>query len=117
MIGVIVLFEFEDLDNYYLVKIFGDFDVLNSGEIKNKILEKVSDVVSKDLVIDLTNVSYIDSSGLGVLIGLHKQCKLNGRRLKLFGLNKQLEELFSLTSLDKILNIYNTFEDAIKKEE
>jgi len=109
------LFEFEEKENFYLARLSGDFDVLNSGRIKNQILEKVSDTFSKDLLIDLTNVSYIDSSGLGVLIGLHKQCKLNGRKLKIFGLDKNLQELFSLTSLDKILNIYDTFEKAIEE--
>jgi anti-sigma B factor antagonist len=109
------LFEFEEKENFYLARLSGDFDVLNSGRIKNQILEKISNTFSKDLLIDLTNVSYIDSSGLGVLIGLHKQCKLNGRKLKIFGLDKNLQELFSLTSLDKILNIYDTFEKAIEE--
>ncbi|MDI3473106.1 MAG: hypothetical protein PWQ20_1111 [Thermotogaceae bacterium] len=109
------MFEFEEKENFYLARLSGDFDVLNSGRIKNQILEKISNTFSKDLLIDLTNVSYIDSSGLGVLIGLHKQCKLNGRKLKIFGLDKNLQELFSLTSLDKILNIYDTFEKAIEE--
>lgn len=107
--------EFEEKEKFYLVRLSGDFDMLNSSKIKNQILEKVSDTFSKDLLIDLTDVSYIDSSGLGVLIGLHKQCKLNGRKLKIFGLNKNLQELFSLTSLDKILNIYDTLEKAMEE--
>lgn len=116
-IGVIILLEeFKDTEDYYLIKISGDLDMISSNKIKNQILEKISSKLCKDLIIDLTDLSYIDSSGLGILIGLHKQCKLNGRKLKIFGLNKQLRELFILTSLDRILNIYETFEDATEEE-
>jgi len=108
--------EFKDTESYYLIKISGDFDMINSNKIKNQILEKISYRLCKDIIVDLTDLNYMDSSGLGVLIGLHKQCKLNGKKLKIFGLSKQLKELFVLTSLNKILNIYDTLEDAIRED-
>ena len=51
---------------------------------------------SKPVVLDLTNVSYLDSSGLGAIVGLYVSAKTAKSQLKLSGLNKHLKELFIL---------------------
>jgi anti-anti-sigma factor len=58
-------------------------------------------------------MEYIDSSGLGVIVSLHKRCKLNGGRLAICSLNDTLMRLFKLTSLDKALNIYSNVDSLI----
>jgi anti-sigma B factor antagonist len=54
---------------------------------------------SKLVVLDLTGVNYIDSSGLGALVGLYVSAKTAGCRLKLVNLNQRIKELFSITRL------------------
>jgi anti-sigma B factor antagonist len=58
---------------------------------------------SKIVVLDLTNVSYLDSSGLGVIVGLYVSAKAANSQLKLINLNERLKELFSLTRLGQFM--------------
>ena len=55
------------------------------------------------VVLDLTDVSYMDSSGLGAIVGLYVSAKSANCQLNLINLNKRLKELFSLTRLGEIL--------------
>jgi anti-sigma B factor antagonist len=57
---------------------------------------------TKKVVLDLTNVSYLDSSGLGTLVGIYLTAKRQGCELRLINLNQRLKELFRLTRLATI---------------
>lgn len=59
--------------------------------------------VSKTVVLDLTNVNFMDSSGLGAIVGLYISAKAAKSRLKLINLNDRLRELFSITRLGQFL--------------
>ena len=58
---------------------------------------------SKTVVLDLTNVGYMDSSGLGAIVGLYVSAKAAKCQLKLINLNQRLKELFSITRLGQVL--------------
>lgn len=58
---------------------------------------------SKSIVLDLTHVSYLDSSGLGAIVGLYVSAKTANSQLKLINLNQHLKELFSITRLGHFL--------------
>jgi anti-sigma B factor antagonist len=59
--------------------------------------------VSKTVVLDLTHVSYMDSSGLGAIVGLYVSAKAADSQLKLINLNERLKELFSIARLGQFL--------------
>ena len=54
---------------------------------------------SKTVVLDFTQVSYLDSSGLGMIVGLYVTAKSQGCKLKLINLNQRIRELISITRL------------------
>jgi anti-anti-sigma factor len=58
---------------------------------------------NKTVVLDLTNVSYLDSSGLGAIVGLYVSAKTAKSQLKLINLNERVKELFSLTRLGQVM--------------
>jgi anti-sigma B factor antagonist len=55
------------------------------------------------VVLDLTDVRYMDSSGLGAIVGLYVSAKSANSQLKLINLNQRLKELFSLTRLGELI--------------
>jgi len=55
------------------------------------------------VALDLANVSYMDSSGLGAVVGLYASAKGAGCRLKLVNLNQRLKELLTLTRLNELM--------------
>jgi anti-sigma B factor antagonist len=56
----------------------------------------------KRIVLDLRNTTYLDSSGLGSLVGLYVSCKKGGSPLKLINLTSRLKDLFTMTNLAPI---------------
>jgi len=58
---------------------------------------------SKMVALDLANVSYMDSSGLGTIVGLYTSAKAANCQLKLINLNQRLKELLSITRLDELM--------------
>jgi anti-anti-sigma factor len=80
-----------------------------SGRITRETIQSLQTTVkplipqSKTLVLDLTNVSYMDSSGLGAIVGLYISAKTAKHQLKLINLNERLKELLSLTRLGEVL--------------
>jgi anti-sigma B factor antagonist len=58
---------------------------------------------SKRVVLDLTDVNYLDSSGLGAIVGLHVSAKFANCQLKLIYSNESLKKLFRITRLDQLL--------------
>ena len=57
---------------------------------------------TQSLVLDLTNVAYLDSSGLGAIVGLYLSAKRQHCALKLIHLNERLQELFRITKLASV---------------
>jgi anti-sigma B factor antagonist len=58
---------------------------------------------SKTVLLDLTHVIYMDSSGLGTIVGLYISAKAVKGRLKLINLNEHLKEIFSITRLGQVM--------------
>jgi anti-anti-sigma factor len=59
---------------------------------------------SKIVVLDLTNVNFMDSSGLGAIVSLYVSAKAANSQLKLINLNQRLKELFSITRLGSVMS-------------
>ena len=67
---------------------------------------------SKHVVLDLGKVSYIDSSGLGVLVGLHSTAAKIGGGIKLASLNPALKDILQITKVFTVFEVFERAEDA-----
>ena len=76
-------------------------------------IKKLSEEGNLKLVIDLGEVSYLNSSALGVLIAAHANYAKRGGKIKLCQLNKNLENLFVITKLSLIFDSYPNQVEAI----
>lgn len=66
------------------------------------------------LIFDLTQVPYIDSAGLGLLVNFYVSTQKNGRKMAVAGATPRVLTLFEMTKVDGILRIFPTVEDAEK---
>ena len=110
------MYEVDYIDDHVVVRMKGDLDIVNSSDFKKWIVDHLIASGRKNIVLDMTKLNYMDSSGLGVIISIQKHCKLNGGSLAIFGLNTQIRKLLELTSLDRILKIKDNLEEALKEE-
>jgi anti-sigma B factor antagonist len=103
----------ESDDDAYVVELGGEIDVYTSPKVKDAITELI-DQGHYNLVIDLEKVRYIDSTGLGVLIGGLKRVREHGGTVNLVCTNPQIKKIFDITGLVKIFGIFDD-EAAAKK--
>lgn len=87
-------------------------DAYNSGEFKNRITRLIEEG-NINLIIDLGDVSFIDSSGLGALLSGYKNVSSHQGSLTLSGLQSQVQSLFELTRLHRVFKIYPSLEEAM----
>ena len=88
-------------------------DANNSEELKVE-LHRLFEKGIKDLIIDLKDVHFIDSSGLGVLVSGYKNASIKHGSLKLSNLQSQVKSLFELTRLHRVFDIFMTADDALQ---
>jgi len=83
------------------VKITGEVDIYTSDKMKETLNEMVEEKKS-EIQIDCKELSYIDSSGLGVLIGILKKLKEEDKDLVVLNARSNILKLLSITGLDKV---------------
>lgn len=91
-------------ENNVLVIVSGDIEMMTIKEFKEKLFE-IGQNVDKDVELDLSNVDYIDSSGVGVLISLLKLQKKKGKFLKINKVSTQVLNVLQLSSLSDVFNL------------
>lgn len=97
----------------HIVELAGEIDVYTSPKVKDALGELIDRGVY-NLVIDLEKVRYIDSTGLGVLIGGLKRVREHGGTVNLVCTNPQIKKIFDITGLVKIFGIYDSEDAAMK---
>jgi len=68
---------------------------------------------SRQIVLNLSEVSYIDSGGLGSLVGVYSSAKAGGADIKLTGLSERLRDVLQITKLVTVFEVYDTEQQAI----
>jgi anti-sigma B factor antagonist len=81
------------------------------GEESETLREKVKSLIverNKNIVLNMDQVAYIDSTGLGILVALHVGARNQGATLKLSNLSARFHEILRITKLVKVFEVYNT---------
>jgi anti-sigma B factor antagonist len=87
-----------------LVSVTGEIDAYTAPKLREELLP-LTEGKNKVITVNLKDVSYMDSTGLGVFVGLFKQLNKNEGELKLVELSGTLKRLFKITGLSNIMNI------------
>ena len=86
------------------------------GDESNALREQVKKMLAsgqKKIVLDMSNVSYIDSAGLGTLVSAHHSARTQGASLKLSNLGKKFQEILQVTKLLTVFDVYPSESAAI----
>jgi anti-sigma B factor antagonist len=99
-----------------VMKLSGRFDAEGAAFIKGQITTLVNET-QPNLVVNMSDVSFIDSLGLTALVSGLKLCRRNHGTLKLVGLQTSVRLLFEITRLDHAFEIYDSEEEAFNSFE
>ncbi|KAE8764937.1 STAS domain-containing protein [Georgenia thermotolerans] len=100
-------------DGVAVVACTGRLNMVTSPHLRGELRSTVEAGTSR-VVVDLSETSFIDSSGLGALIGGLKEARQAGGDLRIAGPGQQILTVLRLTNLDKVLRPYPTVEEALR---
>ena len=100
------------IDTSVIVRIAGEIDLNVSQEFQHELL-KLLDKHPRRVIIDLSDVSYMDSSGVASLVKLLSRSRRFGASLILVALTERVRSVFEITRLDSVFDIRSTQEEAL----
>lgn len=99
--------------NFAILAIDGNIVLDETAKLKEAVEVFVEKEDLAGIIINCENVSFIDSSGLGLIVSIYKTLLKRERKFALTSLNDRTREIFVLTKLDKILTLSESDADAI----
>jgi anti-sigma B factor antagonist len=97
---------------YAVLEVAGEIDVYTAPKLREKLIELVNEG-SYHLVVDLEKVDFLDSTGLGVLVGGLKRVRAHDGSLRLVCSQERILKIFRITGLTKVFPIHSSVEEAL----
>ena len=101
-------------DSSYVISLAGEVDLYTAPEFKQQLLEVIGQG-GKDVIVDFSNTTFIDSTTLGVLVGGVKRLRGNDGQLSLVCNDRNITKIFEITGLDRVFTIYPTRDEAVEQ--
>jgi anti-sigma B factor antagonist len=98
--------------NITILTLSGRFDALMAKEFKNS-MAKLIETPQVKIVLDMTAVDFIDSSGLGALVGSMKGVAKEQGEIRIAGLTREVHTIFELTRLHRIFDIFESLDASL----
>jgi len=98
-------------NDIHIVAIAGNLDSTTSPEAQKKLNAVVAG--ARKVALDFSELDYISSAGLRVLLGAAKQLRASGGTLRMFGLNQSVREVFEISGFSAILAVYPSEAEAL----
>ena len=102
-------------DGRMIVEVGGEIDVYTAPKLRDTITELVA-AGNYDIVIDMERVEFLDSTGLGVLVGGLKRVRTQEGTLRLVCSQERVLKVFRITGLTKVFSIHDTVEEALAEQ-
>jgi len=101
-------------DSVRILHIHGDMAMDENAELKKLLQPYLDDPSLSGIILDLKNVGFIDSSGVGLIVGIYKTLQRADKHFVLMSLSDRHREILNITQLDKILTIAEDRKDALE---
>jgi stage II sporulation protein AA (anti-sigma F factor antagonist) len=106
--------QFESKNHVLLVRLSGELDHHTSEELKEKWQNELAKGDIKHVVVNMETLSFMDSSGLGVMLGRYKEIKERSGEMVVCSISPAVRRLFELSGLFKIVRLEENEEFALK---
>ena len=97
-----------------LIKVDGELDHHMAGKIKDAADRKMRSTNAVNVIFDLSDMTFMDSAGIGVMMGRYKKARALGGKTAVFGTDAQTLRIIKMSGMDKIIKIVPGFEKAVR---
>jgi anti-anti-sigma factor len=104
----------EERGDAVLISLHGIVNCTHSGQFSQSIKNAREIYVNKHLVLDFSDVTHIDSSGLGALVAERSRTVKTGMDFRICCLGESVRKVFHMAHLDRLFQVYDSQEDALK---
>lgn len=96
-----------------IARLNGELDHHTAKIAKEKLQGEIERDLAKNIVLDFKDIRFMDSSGIGMILGRFKEIEKKGGKLVISGMNETVNKIFSFSGLQKIIKSYDTIDGAI----
>jgi len=103
----------EVVDKTMIVQFDGELDHHSAEEIREEIDNEIESKNIKNLIFDLSNLKFMDSSGIGIVIGRYKIINKRDGRVAVINVNPHVDKIFNMSGIYKIISKYSSKSEAL----
>lgn len=103
---------FKNIGQKLVVYMTGELDHHSAEEVRIKIDDRLERENINYLIMDFSGVTFMDSSGIGAVIGRYKKISAKGGKVSVTRVNEPIKRVFELSGLFKIISLYESVEEA-----
>ncbi|WP_210367156.1 anti-sigma factor antagonist [Bacillus sp. REN3] len=108
-----ITIDVKETESVLTVKVNGEIDAYTAPKLRETLFP-MSEKEGVKMVVDLSEVNYMDSTGLGVFVGVFKNIRAHNGEFKIIGLSDRLQRLFEITGLSDIIDINSQIEGGVQ---
>ena len=105
--------KYVQVDKLLWLQITEEIDHHTTEEIRRKADYEITRYMPRKVIFDFSNVAFMDSAGIGMLLGRYKVIKMLGGQLELMNVNKQVEKVFEISGILKIIPLIKNNEENV----
>lgn len=109
-----MLLRFEPLNDKIIVTLQGELDHHSSEEVRTRVDDILDREGYKTLIFNFSGVNFMDSSGIGAVIGRYKKMSLRGGKVCLTNVKPNVKRIFELSGMFKIISLYEDLDEALR---
>ncbi|SDI97103.1 anti-sigma F factor antagonist [Salimicrobium halophilum] len=106
---------YEVHDNLLIIRLEGELDHHEADKLRKEWQWWLKEKRKRHVLLELSGLDFMDSSGLGVVLGRYKEIQANEGMLMISGVSSEVDRLFELSGLKKLLPFAVTEEEALQK--
>ena len=104
---------FNKIEDKLIVDLFGELDHHSAEEVRVKIDDRIDRDNIRKVILNFDGVIFMDSSGIGVVIGRYKKMKNRDGNLCIAKINRNILKVFEISGIKKLINIFDNLDEAI----
>lgn len=106
---------FEINNNILIIKLNGELDHHSSEYVRDKVDDEILEKNPKNILFDMSHMNFMDSSGIGVIIGRYKFIASNGGKVGIVSMKPQIKRIYEICGLKRIIPSFDNLKMAIEK--
>jgi stage II sporulation protein AA (anti-sigma F factor antagonist) len=101
-------------NKFLIASLVGELDHHTAVEVREVLQKEIQKEIATKVILDLKGLKFMDSSGVGVILGRYKELERIGGKLVVTGLNETVKKIFQISGLHKIIKVFDDIPQGMK---